>query len=98
MTIPEIGSIRGVGAAGGVIHTLLGHKLIATAGRKKVIGRPMRYKTTKEFLIHFGLNDLADLPTLKEIEELSLAALSDDGQAEGPASGDSAPAEATSDR
>ena len=102
VTIPEIGAIRGVGAPGGVIHTLLGHKLITTAGRKKVIGRPMRYKTTKEFLLHFGLNDLADLPTLKEMEDLSLAALSDDGQAEtdradGPSREDPTPAPVTSD-
>ncbi len=70
VTIPEIQAIRGKVSAGGVIHTLLGHKLITTAGRKKVIGRPMRYKTTDEFLIHFGLNDLSELPTLKEMEDL----------------------------
>ena len=81
VTIPEIGAIRGVTAPGGVIHTLLRHKLIATAGRKKVIGRPMRYKTTKQFLMHFGLNDLSDLPTMKEMEDLSLAALNEDAQA-----------------
>ena len=81
VTIPEIGAIRGVSAPGGVIHTLLRHKLIATAGRKKVIGRPMRYKTTKHFLLHFGLNDLSDLPTMKEMEDLSLAALNEDARA-----------------
>lgn len=80
VTIPEIGAIRGVSAPGGVIHTLLGHKLITTAGRKKVIGRPMRYKTTKQFLLQFGLNDLSDLPTTKEMEELSLAALTEDSE------------------
>ncbi len=79
-TLPEIQAIRGVVSASGVIHTLLRHKLIATAGRKKVIGRPMRYKTTEEFLLHFGLNDLTELPTLKEMEELNRAALAEDGR------------------
>jgi len=80
VTVPEIQAIRGVNA-GGVIHTLLNHKLINTAGRKKVIGRPMQYKTTKEFLVQFGLNDLSELPNLKELEELSRAAL---GEGEEP--------------
>jgi segregation and condensation protein B len=80
VTVPEIQAIRGVNA-GGVIHTLLNHKLITTAGRKKVIGRPMQYKTTKEFLVQFGLNDLTELPNLKELEELSRAAL---GEGEEP--------------
>lgn len=78
ITIPEIGAIRGVSAPGGVIRTLLRHKLITTAGRKKVIGRPMRYKTTREFLIHFGLNNLTDLPTMKEMEDIGLAPLNED--------------------
>ncbi len=77
VTIPEIQAIRGVNTTG-VIHTLLRHKLITTAGRKKVIGRPMRYKTTNEFLVHFGLNDLSELPSLKEMEDLSLAAMDHD--------------------
>lgn len=80
VTIPEIQSIRGVTHASGVIHTLLRHKLVTTAGRKKVIGRPMQYKTTNDFLVQFGLNDLGELPTLKEMEELSLAALDEDLQ------------------
>lgn len=74
VTIPEIQGIRGVNAAG-VIHTLLDRKLVTTAGRKHVIGRPILYKTTREFLLQFGLNDLGELPTLKEFEELSRAAL-----------------------
>ena len=74
VTLPEIQEIRGVNAAG-VIRTLLDRKLITTAGRKQVIGRPILYKTTREFLLQFGLNDLAELPTLKEFEELSRAAL-----------------------
>ena len=77
VTVPEIQAVRGVNAAG-VIHTLLKHRLIAAAGRKKVIGRPMQYKTTREFLVHFGLNDLGDLPSLKEAEELGRAALGEE--------------------
>lgn len=74
VTVPEIQAIRGVNAAG-VIHTLLRHKLVSTAGRKKVVGKPMLYKTTREFLVQFGLSDLSELPSLKELEELSRAAL-----------------------
>ncbi len=73
-TVPEIQAVRGVNSTG-VISTLLSRKLITTAGRKAVIGRPMQYKTTKEFLIQFGLSDLTELPTLKELEELGRAAL-----------------------
>ena len=67
----------GVNAAG-VVHTLLKHKLVATAGRKKVVGKPMQYKTTRDFLVQFGLDNLAELPNLKELEELSRAALGED--------------------
>jgi segregation and condensation protein B len=74
VTVPEIQEIRGVNAAG-VIHTLLDRKLVTTAGRKQVMGRPILYKTTRDFLLQFGLNDLTELPTLKEFEELSRAAL-----------------------
>lgn len=80
VTLPEIQAIRGVVNASGVVHTLLSHKLIATAGRKKIIGRPMRYKTTPDFLLQFGLSDLNELPTLKEMEALSRAALDEDQQ------------------
>ena len=69
VTVPEIQEIRGVQATG-VIKTLLDKKLVATAGRKEVLGRPILYKTTKEFLIHFGLNDLSELPSMEEFEEL----------------------------
>jgi segregation and condensation protein B len=69
ITSPEIMDIRGVQGAG-VLKTLLDRKLITTAGRKNVIGKPMLYRTTKEFLIQFGLKDLNELPTLKEFEEL----------------------------
>ena len=69
MTAPEIMEIRGVQGAG-VLKTLLDRKLIAESGRKNVIGKPILYKTTKEFLVQFGLKDLSELPTLKEFEEL----------------------------
>ncbi|MBI3698345.1 MAG: SMC-Scp complex subunit ScpB [Acidobacteria bacterium] len=77
VTVPEIQEIRGVNAAG-VIKTLLDRKLITTAGRKPVIGRPILYKTTREFLVQFGLNDVSELPSLKEFEELSRAALGEE--------------------
>src|SRR5690349_10277189 len=69
VTAPEILEIRGVQGAG-VLKTLLDRKLIAVAGRKNVIGKPILYKTTKEFLIQFGLKDLSELPSLKEFEEI----------------------------
>ena len=69
VTVPEIGEIRGVDSSG-VIATLLDRKLITTAGRKAVIGRPILYKTTKEFLLRFGLNDVSELPSMEEFEKL----------------------------
>src|SRR3982074_1608481 len=68
-TVPEINEIRGVDS-GGVIGTLLDRKLITTAGRKQVIGRPILYKTTKEFLMRFGLKDVNELPSMEEFEKL----------------------------
>jgi segregation and condensation protein B len=68
-TVPEINEIRGVDS-GGVIATLLDRKLITTAGRKQVIGRPILYKTTKEFLMRFGLKDVNELPSMEEFEKL----------------------------
>jgi segregation and condensation protein B len=76
ITAPEILEIRGVQGAG-VLKTLLDRKLIAAAGRKDVLGKPILYKTTREFLIHFGLNSLSELPTLKEFEELGRFALTE---------------------
>jgi segregation and condensation protein B len=76
VTAPEIMEIRGVQGAG-VLKTLLDRKLIAVAGRKNVIGKPILYKTTKEFLIQFGLKDLAELPSLKEFEEIRRMAFAD---------------------
>ena len=69
VTVPEIGEIRGVDSSG-VIATLLDRKLITTAGRKAVIGRPILYKTTKEFLLRFGLKDVTELPSMEEFEKL----------------------------
>jgi len=91
VTAPEISEIRGVNTSG-VISTLLDKRLIVTAGRKEVMGRPILYKTSKEFLMRFGLSDLEELPSLKEFEALAREALgSDEGVAasqEGVASGE----------
>jgi segregation and condensation protein B len=77
VTAPEINDIRGVNV-GGVIKTLLEKRLITTAGRKEVIGRPILYRTSKQFMIRFGLSDLDELPSLKEFEQLAQAALGAD--------------------
>jgi segregation and condensation protein B len=84
VTGPEIQEIRGV-QGGGVMKTLLDRKLIAHAGRKNVVGKPILYKTTKEFLIQFGLKDLSELPTLKEFEEIRRMAFSEDAAPEAAA-------------
>src|ERR1700683_5246373 len=76
VTTPEIMEIRGVQGAS-VLQTLLDRKLIAEAGRKNVVGKPILYKTTRDFLVQFGLKDLAELPTLKEFEELGRLSVSD---------------------
>jgi segregation and condensation protein B len=81
VTGPEIMEIRGVQGAG-VLKTLLDRKLIAVAGRKNVIGKPMLYKTTREFLIQFGLKDMTELPSLKEFEEIRRMAFADSEPAE----------------
>jgi segregation and condensation protein B len=70
ITAPEIMEIRGVQGAG-VLKTLLDRKLIGTAGRKAVVGKPILYKTTREFLVQFGLKDVGELPSLKEFQELA---------------------------
>jgi segregation and condensation protein B len=77
ITAPEVMEVRGVQGAG-VIKTLIDRKLIATAGRKTVLGKPILYKTTKEFLVQFGLKDLTELPTLKEFEELGRLSMGDE--------------------
>jgi segregation and condensation protein B len=76
VTAPEIMEIRGVQGAG-VLKTLIERRLIAAAGRKNVIGKPILYKTTKEFLVQFGLKDLSELPSVKEFEELARFATSE---------------------
>ena len=91
VTAPEVMEIRGVQGAG-VLKTLLDRKLIAAAGRKNVIGKPILYRTTKEFLIQFGLKDLSELPTLKEFEEIRRMAFAD---SEPPPPAEAPPAEAS---
>jgi segregation and condensation protein B len=70
VTAPEVNEIRGVDSSG-VFGSLLARKLITTAGRKQVIGRPILYKTTKEFLLRFGLKDVAELPSMEEFEKMA---------------------------
>ena len=70
VTAPEIGEIRGVDS-GGVLGSLIARKLITTAGRKQVIGRPILYKTTREFLLRFGLKDVNELPSIEEFEKMA---------------------------
>ncbi len=68
ITGPEIQELRGVNPTG-VLKTLLERRLVRISGRKEVVGKPFLYGTTKEFLVHFGLNSLKDLPPLEEFEE-----------------------------
>lgn len=70
VTAPEISEIRGVDTSG-VLGSLMARKLITTAGRKQVIGRPILYKTTKEFLLRFGLKDVGELPSIEEFEKMA---------------------------
>ncbi len=70
VTAPEVAEIRGVDS-GGVLASLISRKLVTTAGRKQVIGRPILYKTTKEFLLRFGLKDVAELPSMEEFEKMA---------------------------
>jgi segregation and condensation protein B len=95
ITGPEILDIRGVQGAG-VLKTLLDRRLIAAAGRKNVLGKPIMYKTTREFLVQFGLNSLAELPTLKEFEELGRMALTDEEVTAAPEPAQPAPTKAES--
>ncbi len=85
VTSPEISEIRGVDS-GGVLGSLISRKLVTTAGRKPVVGRPILYKTTKEFLLRFGLKDLAELPSMEEFEKLAgeLQASGETAEAEEP--------------
>ena len=77
VTAPEISDIRGVNSTA-VLRTLLERRLVRVAGRKEVVGSPFLYRTTREFLIHFGLNDIRDLPRLEEFGDLIGEPVSDD--------------------
>ncbi|HEX9984803.1 MAG TPA: SMC-Scp complex subunit ScpB [Thermoanaerobaculia bacterium] len=77
VTAPEVSEIRGVNTTG-VIRTLLERRMIRVAGRKNVVGSPFLYRTTKEFLIHFGLNDIRDMPRLEEFGDLIGESINDD--------------------
>jgi segregation and condensation protein B len=81
VTAPEVSEIRGVESAG-TLGSLLSRKLIATAGRKPVIGRPILYKTTREFLLRFGLKDVAELPSMEEFEKMAAIELDEQAPAE----------------
>jgi segregation and condensation protein B len=77
ITAPEVSDIRGVNSTG-VIRTLLERRMVRVAGRKNVVGSPFLYRSTKDFLIHFGLNDIRDLPRLEEFGDLIGESMSDD--------------------
>src|SRR5438067_2168376 len=77
MTAPEISDIRGVNSTSS-IRTLLERRMIRVAGRKNVVGSPFLYRTTKEFLVHFGLNDIRDMPRLEEFGDLIGESMSED--------------------
>ena len=77
VTAPEVNEIRGVDSSG-VFGSLLARKLIVTAGRKPVVGRPILYKTTREFLLRFGLKDVSELPSMEEFEKMAASELDDE--------------------
>jgi segregation and condensation protein B len=84
VTAPEVNEIRGVDSSG-VFGSLLARKLISTAGRKPVIGRPILYKTTREFLLRFGLKDVSELPSIEEFEKMAASELDEPESREEPA-------------
>ncbi len=84
VTAPEVNEIRGVDASA-VFGSLLARKLIATAGRKPVVGRPILYKTTREFLLRFGLKDVSELPSMEEFEKMAASELEESELAGGEA-------------
>jgi segregation and condensation protein B len=86
VTAPEVNEIRGVDSSG-VFGSLLARKLIVTAGRKPVIGRPILYKTTREFLLRFGLKDVSELPSMEEFEKMAASELEESGVAEAEGAG-----------
>ncbi len=77
ITAPEVSDIRGVNSSSS-IRTLLERRMIRVAGRKNVVGSPFLYRTTKDFLVHFGLNDIRDLPALEEFGDLIGENINDD--------------------
>jgi segregation and condensation protein B len=86
VTAPEVNEIRGVDSSA-VFGSLLARKLIVTAGRKPVIGRPILYKTTREFLLRFGLKDVSELPSMEEFEKMAASEL-EEPEVAGPESSD----------
>src|ERR1017187_7180748 len=89
VTAPEVNEIRGVDSSG-VFGSLLARKLITTAGRKPVIGRPILYKTTREFLLRFGLKDVSELPSMEEFEKMAAIEL-DEPESESEQAAESSP-------
>jgi segregation and condensation protein B len=77
-----VNEIRGVDSSG-VFGSLLARKLIVTAGRKPVVGRPILYKTTREFLLRFGLKDVTELPSMEEFEKMAASEFEEETQADG---------------
>jgi segregation and condensation protein B len=96
VTAPEVNEIRGVDSSA-VFGSLLARKLIVTAGRKPVIGRPILYKTTREFLLRFGLKDVSELPSMEEFEKLAASELDEPELAAGEAATNGAAAEFSPD-
>jgi len=93
ITLPEIQEIRGVNSSS-VLTTLLEKKLVTTAGRKPVVGTPFLYRTTRDFLVRFGLNELDDLPKPEELDEdLAATVSAEETGAPAPAEMSAAPAE-----
>lgn len=83
ITAPEVSEIRGVDSSG-VLGGLIARKLVTTAGRKQVVGRPILYKTTKEFLLRFGLKNISDLPSIEEFEKMAAEMVDTDATAPSP--------------
>ncbi|MGD0347954.1 MAG: SMC-Scp complex subunit ScpB [Terracidiphilus sp.] len=86
VTAPEVNEIRGVDSSA-VFGSLLARKLIVTAGRKPVVGRPILYKTTREFLLRFGLKDVSELPSMEEFEKMAASELEESEIAEAELTG-----------
>jgi segregation and condensation protein B len=92
VTAPEVNEIRGVDSSG-VFGSLLARKLIVTAGRKPVVGRPILYKTTREFLLRFGLKDVSELPSMEEFEKMAASEFEEETAAGGDETAQEAAAE-----